>query len=330
MEGISNLGVEVILYLQGLGEWLIGPMKFFTFLGNEEFYLFVAPIFLWCIDMKLGLRLGLRLMISGSINSIFKLAFRGPRPYWYDKRVVAHAAEGSFGVPSGHSQNAVVVWGTIAQWIGRAWGWIAAILIIFIIGLSRMALGVHFLHDVLLGWSIGALLLWVLSRLEAPTLAWIKRYSSTNQMLIAFGASLVLILIGAIIRMALGSWHVPAEWQQLASAAHPGAEPIDPLALSGLISNAAVFFGLAVGAIWLEMGRGFDATGPIWQRSVRFVLGVLGVFLIWYGLGAIFPRGEYLLAYILRYLRYALIGLWVSALAPLIFIRIKLAQPIRD
>jgi hypothetical protein len=91
-----------------------------------------------------------------------------------------------------------------------------------------------------------------------------------------------------------------------------------------------VFFGLAVGAIWLEMGRGFDATGPIWQRSVRFVLGVLGVFLIWYGLGAIFPRGEYLLAYILRYLRYALIGLWVSALAPLIFIRIKLAQPIRD
>ena len=43
MEGISNLGIEVILYLQVLGEWLIGPMKFFTFLGNEEFYLFVAP-----------------------------------------------------------------------------------------------------------------------------------------------------------------------------------------------------------------------------------------------------------------------------------------------
>jgi hypothetical protein len=43
-------------------------------------------------------------------------------------------------------------------------------------------------------------------------------------------------------------------------------------------------------------------------------------------LGAVFPRGEELLSYILRYLRYTLVGLWISAGAPYLFLRLRLAQ----
>jgi hypothetical protein len=39
----------------------------------------IAPAILWCIDAKLGLRLGLFLMINGMVNSTFKVAFHGPR-----------------------------------------------------------------------------------------------------------------------------------------------------------------------------------------------------------------------------------------------------------
>ena len=76
MDAIWDSGNEFILFLQSLGEWLTPPMEFFTFLGNEYFYLFVAPLIFWCIDMKLGLRLGLRLMVCATTNQVIKMVFQ--------------------------------------------------------------------------------------------------------------------------------------------------------------------------------------------------------------------------------------------------------------
>jgi membrane-associated phospholipid phosphatase len=321
-----QMGIQIILFLQSLGAWLVEPMKLVTFLGNEEFYLFVAPAILWCLDMDLGLRIGLYLMVSGSLNTIIKMAFHGPRPYWIDTRLKVYTTEISFGVPSGHSQNAVVVWGTLANWLRSGWAWIAALALIFLIGFSRVYLGVHFPHDVLLGWVIGALLLWIMLACEAHLIAWFKRFKPAQQFLIVLGTSMLLILVGVLMRFTLRAWSMPEIWAKNASLTAPASGPPQPLALSGLISNAAVFFGLACGGVWIKDRGGFDARGPLWQRLLRFLIGLAGVAILWYGLGAIFPRGEALLPFILRYIRYALVGLWITALAPMLFIRLKLAQ----
>jgi len=52
----------------------------------------------------------------------------------------------------------------------------------------------------------------------------------------------------------------------------------------------------------------------------------VGVILIWYGLKTVFPAEANLLGYALRYLRYALVGLWVSVGAPALFVRLRLAD----
>ena len=176
MEIFIQIGISIILWIQNLGAWLVAPMRMFTFLGNEEFYLFVAPAIYWCLDARLGLRLGISLMLSGMINSGFKLAWHGPRPYWVDAKVQAFSAETSFGVPSGHSQNSAVVWGLIAKHINKGWAWLLAVILIGLIGISRMVLGVHFPHDVLLGWTIGALILWLVIAWERKFLSWFRRY----------------------------------------------------------------------------------------------------------------------------------------------------------
>jgi hypothetical protein len=59
---------------------------------------------------------------------------------------------------------------------------------------------------------------------------------------------------------------------------------------------------------------------------VCFLLGLVGVLVLWYGLGLVFPRDEAVIPYILRYLRYALVGGWISAGAPWLFTRLKLVQ----
>ena len=164
MQTILDFGIRLIVALQGLGDWQTLPMKFFSFLGTEEFFMLILPILYWCVDSLLGIRVAIILMLSGGINGAIKLALHGPRPYWFSTSVKGLAAETSFGVPSNHAQSATVIWGILAAALRKWWAWLVAVLLIFLVGLSRLYLGVHFPQDVLLGWLIGGLFLWLTTR----------------------------------------------------------------------------------------------------------------------------------------------------------------------
>jgi membrane-associated phospholipid phosphatase len=330
MDNLLNSGIQIILWLQSIGEWLTPVMKFFTFLGNEQFYLLVAPAILWCIEPILGVRLGLFLMISGMLNTALKVAIHGPRPYWYTNNVkVFGGAENSFGAPSGHSQNAVVVWGTLADWIKQRWFWIIALIVIFMIGISRIYLAVHFPHDVLLGWFFGFVILWLLLRLEQPAVNWIKKYPIGIQLLIIFLFSLILILIVMIAQLNLRGWSLPAEWANNAHQAFPNEPPINPLSFHNFLSSTGAFFGLAAGWIWISRLGGFTTKDDWWKLVVRYLVGLIGVLILYLGLGALFNDSETFISYALRYIRYALIGFWMSGFAPWLFVKLRLASRLK-
>lgn len=324
---ILESSIPIILYLQSLGEGFVGVMKLFTFLGNEEFYLILFPLLFWCIDSRLGIRAGMILLISGCVNSYFKWIFRLPRPYWVSDEVVAYTSETSFGAPSGHSQNAVAMWGLIAASINKPWTWVAAIFLIFIIGLSRMVLGVHFLLDVITGWMIGAVLLWVFLRLEPFVYKWIRDKSLGIKVGISFIGSMGLIFAAVLILWVLSFWEVPSLWIRNAQLASPDTESITPLALSGVISNAAVLFGVTSGYSVMNQLGGFNTKGNITHQIGKYIIGIIGVLMLWMGLGFIFPEGEMIISYIFRFVRYGLVGLWISLGAPWVFVKIKLADP---
>ena len=128
MDGLIASGIQWILAVQGLGAWLEAPMKLFSFLGTENFFLLVLPLIYWCVDASLGMRVGFILITSSYVNGIFKLWFAGPRPYWVSDKVIPFSVESSFGVPSGHAQNAVTNWGMLAAGSRRRWAWAVATL----------------------------------------------------------------------------------------------------------------------------------------------------------------------------------------------------------
>jgi len=315
-----------VIAFQSVGEWLIAPMKFFSFLGSETFFILVLPVLYWSLDAALGMRVGVALLLSGGINDLFKLAFHSPRPYWVSAEVQARAAETSFGLPSGHAQISVGVWGMAAAYLRRAWAWVAACLLMLLIGLSRPFLGVHFFIDVVVGWIMGAALLGVLLYTWQPVTTWAGKQSFGRQVLWAFLGSLGIVLLNAFF---LFAWQEESQlalkdWTVTVTQAGVATLP-QPLTLNGALTNAGTLFGLLTGLAWIRPRGGWQASGPVWKRAVRYLVGLMGIVLLWYGLGAVFPRGESLLPYVLRYVRYTLLGFWVSGGAPQIFTKLKLS-----
>ena len=322
METIWKIGITWNIFFQNLGSWLKTPMEVFSLFGTENFFLLLLPALYWCMEASIGLRVGIILLLSTSVNDALKMAFHGPRPYWYSTDVIGYASETSFGVPSGHAQIAFGVWGMLATSIRNWWGWLIAIIVILLIGISRLYLGVHFPHDVILGWLMGALLLWLVLRFWKPVTAWPKKMSLGQQILASFLSSLVLILFSLIpfLWLKITNWQPPQAWAEYTKEA---------VSMSVAFTTAGTLFGLLAGLAWFNHQGGFDANGPLWKRILRYVLGLIGVLVFYLGMkvlfGLIVTDAEAVPPYILRYIRYVLVGAWISAGAPWIFVKLKLA-----
>ncbi len=330
MDAILQWGVGIVLALQTLRvSGLEGLARFFTFLGTEEFFLLVMPALYWCFDAALGARLAVVLITSNTVNGLAKLFFHLPRPYWIDRGVRALTAETSYGLPSGHAQNAAAVWGFLAAQLKRGWAWAAAIGLILGISLSRVYLGVHFPTDLLGGWLIGGALLFAFLRWERPVAAWLRRLGLWLQMGLALAASLAFLVLSSVMLTGIASTPDPAEWEQNAAAARPDDTPpaIDPRDPRSAVNGAGMIFGLGAGLALAARHARFNARGPWGKRAARFVVGILGVLAFWVGLSAVFPTEPFLLGMAFRYVRYALTVFWALYLAPWMFLRTGLANP---
>lgn len=325
MTPILEWGIPIIEWFQNLGDGLLPIMQFFTFLGTEYFYLLIMPSLLWCFDSGLGFRVGLILLTSGSLNATLKLAFGLPRPYWVSDKVSAFSSDKYFGAPSGHAQNAVTLWGRLSKGIGKRWITIGAIVLILAVSSSRLYLGVHFPTDVLAGWIVGGIILTLFLKLEAPVKDWLSRKNVSSQILLVILFSLSLLTLGLIVSLIVSEREVPPEWSDRAAAAFPDAEPISPTDIDAFVSTSAVLLGLGSGGVFLFSWGGFNAGGPYLKRLLRFLVGVTGVMIIFFGLRWLFPTEPTILGHILRFIRYASVGFWVSYPAPKLFVKLKLA-----
>jgi membrane-associated phospholipid phosphatase len=325
-----------IVAIQSLGGWLESPMKFFTFWDYQHILFIVLPLIYWCVDTQLGFRLAIILATSDYLNGVFKLLFTTPRPYWINAQVKFFPSkhsfgisnnETSFGLPSGHAQNASALWGTMAVWLNKRWVWLVALILTFFIGFSRIYLGVHFVRDVIAGWLIAYAILFVFLRFWDQVAPWLKTKTLAQQMLIAFATSLILIAIGAWTAACLDKYVFPQEWKNNALRAGPLPNPVS---IENILTACGSLFGLAAGAAWTAYRGGYQASGSIQQRSVRYLVGMLIVMMLWFGLEKAFPHGRTWIPMILRYIRFSLIGLWIIAGAPWLFFNLKLSDSFNE
>ncbi len=318
MESIYEVGLEVSRWLQQNYPWLNTFLAFFSEAGRFEFYLGILPIIYWSLDKQLARNLIYLLAFSDAANSIAKHAFRSPRPYWLDASLHLSDEE-SYGIPSGHAQSAMVAYIYLAIWLRRRWVWLVSLLIVFLMGLSRVYLGVHFFHDVLAGYLLGLIIL-------VGYLVW-RRYGLETfrqrilgqRLLIAILTPLAFGLLYAAIRLLIGQPDQTAAWASF----FPDAETTS---LRNVASALGALLGLGCGFV-LEGSRvRFRTDGPIWKRILRLVVGFVGVLALWRGLALIFPTDPIWLGLPLRILRYFLLSIWAAYYGPMLFVRLRLAE----
>ncbi len=147
-------------------EWLDGPMRLVTAMGYGQVVLPLLAAIVLAFYLK-GWRLSATLLLVSTIGgslltAALKAVFGRARPELFESDYVASF----YSFPSGHATVAVGFYGTLtlilayrfrgfARWAVVAGG----VLLVFLIGFSRLYLGVHYPTDVLAGFLAAPL--WV-------------------------------------------------------------------------------------------------------------------------------------------------------------------------
>jgi membrane-associated phospholipid phosphatase len=285
-----NWSLDLIRAMQQIHPALHLLFRGFTFLGQPQFYVLILPLLLWCVDVRLGARVAVFLLMSSQLNAVLKGVFHQPRPCDFDPTLQMAWFEG-YGLPSGHAQFVVAFWGAIAAWARRRWFWALTIVLMVFVGFSRIYLGVHFPQDILAGWGIGALSLVLYVALQPPIERWLAELELRWQMLLAAGVPLLLFvtLPGESVATAMGS-----------------------------LAGAGVGFALARRYV------PFSPAGPLWQRAARFVVGAAVVVPLYVGLATLAPGEGSWASLAFRFCNFAAIGLWATLGAPWLFKVLKL------
>lgn len=259
---------------------------------SENVLLAVLPIIYWVADRRFAryfttLFLGqmwLNVCFKGMVNTR-----RPPQAGW----LADVDTGGNFGFPSGHAQGSAAAFTALGRRIRRRWFTALAVLGMFLVGVSRLYLGVHWPQDVLGGWAIGLALAYGLAALWPALAAGVER--------IPFGPRLGL----ALVTPALMLWL----WQVTPVIARAGITDQYP-ALGAL---AGIWFG----TLLEERHVGFDPAGSLLWQAAKCVAGIVLVLAVRYGLKPLLPAGDWFI-----FLRYVAVGVTVSLLAPWLFTRL--------
>ena len=202
------MDISYLLLLQSLreatGNIFTPLMEYITKLGETSVLMLCIGLIYWCFDKKKGIFLLFTLYANRVINGFIKITACVYRPWIRDARIVpvpeAQADATGYSFPSGHTGNAVSVWGGCAVNTGGKINVnkiLSAILVILVllIAFSRNYLGVHTPQDVIVALVIGTVVLFAMTKLM-PIIEE-KPNGDIWALLVGIGACVILILYAA-------------------------------------------------------------------------------------------------------------------------------------
>jgi len=290
---------SILLFFQNIANpFLDFFFEMITMLGEKNILIAGITWMFWNVDKKKGFILSFTLLFSLFLNTVLKISIHNSRPFEVIPEILGKRVQTATGYsfPSGHTQGATTFYLALSLILKKRWIYITAIVISLLVALSRIYLGVHWPVDVIGGLVAGAIV----------ALIMFKILSALYDKGVPRDLFIVISSITALLTMALfliiNRFYFESN-----------------LLVTDLMKTVGVFTGASIGFILEEKYVNFSSGGNIIKKVIRFVFGLVGSLLLLSGLKLLFPVVD-----AFHFLRYALTGLWITWLYPLIGVKVGL------
>lgn len=278
-------------------------MLFLTEFGSEIIVIAVVCALYWCVNKKLAYRIGMIFFASGILVQGLKVGFHIERPWVLDKTFepVAAAKSGATGYsfPSGHTQGAAALYGTLFTATQKRWFKVICAVMIVLVAFTRLYLGVHTPLDVVVSAAVTLGCVWVFGKVADALECGNSR-----------DFDLCMILSSLALLLCVFSFFLAA--QGIVESEH-----INDSFKSG---GAGVAF--AIGWYLERRYLNFSVrTDRLWKQIVKMAVGVAVTLAIKSGLKLIAPDNL-----TVDFIRYFCTVFWVIFLYPMLFNRFSLKE----
>lgn len=247
--------IEILKFIQQIANpFWDGFFTLVSMLGEEVVLIALLGFLYWCVDKKLGYKIGFLYVLNAPLNFILKGIFNSPRPIGQPgvRTIYADTATGS-SFPSGHSQLGGGLFYFLFKNSKAKVCKTVFLIIAVLIPISRMYLGVHYPADVVVGLGLGILMVYVSEYIFE------KLYDKHTEWLMLFAVPpLVFCFVS-------------------------GGE--ESYKMAGLV--VAFLIGMVIEKKFIGFSNEYKRSQKIYQ----YVRGVVGVFVLRAGLKMLLPAG---------------------------------------
>ena len=295
--------MELLKLLEGIRTDIFTVVNLiFTKFGEEMVIFAILCLVYWCINKKLGYQIAFAYLISGFVVNTIKIVAQIPRPFLKDTSLkpvegaLKHATGYSF--PSGHTQAATSVYGSISIHLGRYNLGLSIALFIPIICVifSRLYLGVHTPLDVGVSFAI------------TMFITAVTAYVFNNYWLDSSHYHIVLIIVTL-----LGLGLIVVGTLEMVSGGVPVDKGLDCFKIGSCIIGFIFGWYIEITSVKFNE-RGIGIIGQI----LKYICGMVGLFIFYVGLKELlllFLSGNNLVVSIVPYF---FATFWVTGIFPAI------------
>lgn len=269
-----------------------------TRLGEETVGVVILCLIFWCISKSIAYNIGIVYFLSGLTVQGMKICFRIDRPWVIDPTfnpipsAIEHATGYSF--PSGHTQAAAALFGSIGTQVKQHWLKWTCFAIALLVAFSRLYLGVHTPQDVIVSLLICGAFITLTHFFFDADKDDKKRDLIMSSIMVLY--AIIVIVIAFVLH---NQGHITDNY------------------ISDCLKAAGAGIGFAVGFFIERTYIKFSVkTKSLALQCVKFLIGIAGVLIIKEGLKLVIGTG---LA--VDTLRYFLMLTWISVFFPLIIKR---------
>ena len=300
--------MELLRTIEGIrSPFLDTVFGLITRFGEEMILIVVFCALYWCINKRAAYVMGVVFFMSSLVVQGMKIIFRVPRPWVVDPTFepvggAVRMATG-YAFPSGHTQNAAALLGSLGAQTKAWWFRIACFTLAVLVAFSRMYLGVHFLSDVIVSLIVTFAILFVALKIVAREEICVKRELAISGVIVLVG--IAVLVYSAVLYHADGV----TTYAQLRDATRA--------------AGAAI--GFAIGMFVERVYIRFSVkTKNLGFQFVKFAIGIAGTLIFMEGIGAVnrlIHEGwevNHGIGLAVDVIRYFLVVAWITLLYPLI------------